>query len=138
MQRRLMFVKTFMRQVATSIERHPLFNNKTAAVLALYKAVVKAFEAAGPVTVHPAKTMIGLSNGKRRIVWITQVGKNFVHVVFPFKKAYPDNLCFQKIAGVPGDAQLFNHHFRMYAVEDLNEEVRGYIWLACANEEGGR
>lgn len=117
------------------MEPHPLLTNKTAAALALYKAVIEAFEAAGPVTVHPAKTMMGISNGKRRIAWITQVGKNFVHVVFPFKKAYPDNLCFQKIAQVPGDAQQFNHHFRMYAMDDLNEEVRNFIRLACANEE---
>lgn len=117
------------------MEPHPLLTNKTAAALALYRAVLQAFEAAGPATVHPAKTMIGISNGKRRIAWITQVGRNFVHVVFPFKKAYPGNLCFQKIAQVPGDAPQFNHHFRLYAAEDLNEEVQGFIRLAYANEE---
>lgn len=117
------------------MEPHPLFANKTAATLALYKAVIEAFEEAGSITVHPAKTMIGLSNGKRRIAWVTQVGKNFVHLVFPFRKAYLDNLCFQKIAQVPGDAQQFNHHFRMYSGNDLNEEVRGFIRLAYANEE---
>ena len=117
------------------METHPLLTNKTAAALALYKAVIEAFEDVGPVTVHPAKTMIGISNGNHRIAWITQVGKNFVHVVFPFKKAYPDNLCFQKIAQVPGDAKQFNHHFRLYAADDLNEEVRSFIRLAYTNEK---
>lgn len=117
------------------MEPHPLLTNRPAAALALYQAVLKAFEAAGPVTVHPAKTMIGISNGKRRIAYITQVGKNFVHVVFPFKRPYPDNLCFHKIAQVPGDAHQFNHHFRLYATDDLNEEVQGFIRLAYTNEE---
>lgn len=117
------------------MEPHPLLTNKTAAALALYNAILQAFEAAGPVTVHPAKTMIGISNNRRRIAWITQVGKNFVHVVLHFKKPYSDNICFQKIAQVPGEAKQFNHHFRMYAVEDLNEELRGFIRLAYTNEE---
>lgn len=117
------------------MELHPLLTNKTAESLALYKSVIEAFEETGPIAVHPAKTMIGIGNGKRRIAWVTQVGKNFVHLVFPFKKAYPDNLCFQKIAPVPGEAQQFNHHFRMYSADDLNEEVRSFIRLAYANEE---
>ncbi|OLY94175.1 hypothetical protein SAMN05444008_105262 [Cnuella takakiae] len=116
------------------MESHPLLTNKTPVALALYHAVLKAFQAAGPVTVHPAKTMIGLGNGQRRIAYITQVGKNFVHVVFPFKRAYPDNLCFHKMGPVPGNAHQFNHHFRLYAIEDLNEEVQGFIRLAYANE----
>lgn len=113
---------------------HPLLTNKTAAALALYEAFIQVFEAAGPVKVEGTKTMIGISNERKRIAWVTQVGKNFVHVVFPFKQPYNDNLCFQKIAQVPGDAAQFNHHFRMYAVDDLNEEVRGFIWLAYNNE----
>src|ERR1051325_11002957 len=84
------------------------------------------------ITLHPAKTMIGIPNGDKRIAWITQLGKNFIHVVFPFKKPYPDNLCFQKIARVPGDDQ-FNHHFRMYYKEDVNEEVIQFMKLAYAN-----
>jgi len=117
------------------MEPHPLLTNKTAAALALYHAVLEAFGAAGPLTVQYTKTMIGLGNGERRIAYITQVGKNFVHVVFPFKKPYPDNLCFHKIAPVPGDAHQFNHHFRLYATDDLNEELRSFICLAYANEE---
>ena len=71
--------------------------------------------------------MIGVANDHKRIAWITQLGKNFVHVVFPFKVQHEDNLCFQKIAQVPGDSKQFNHHFRMYQTEDVNEEVIGYM-----------
>jgi hypothetical protein len=74
--------------------------------------------------------MIGVANAHKRIAWITQLGKNFVHVVFPFEKPYPDNLCFQKIAQVPGDAKQFNHHFRMYYKEDVNKEVLGFMKMA--------
>ena len=78
--------------------------------------------------------MIGIDNGHKRVAWITQLGKNFIHIVFPFKKEYPDNLCFQKIAQVPGDAHQFNHHYRMYDVEDVNEEVLQYMLMALKGE----
>lgn len=74
--------------------------------------------------------MIGISNGHKRIAWITQLGKNFMHVVFPFKEPHPDNLCFIKIAQVPGDQKQFNHHFRMLYTTDVNEEVQYYMHLA--------
>jgi hypothetical protein len=71
--------------------------------------------------------MIGIANSKKRIAWVTQLGKNFIHVVFPFPEAYTDNLCFQKIAEVPGDIKQFNHHFRMLYSQDLNDEVLGFM-----------
>ncbi len=92
------------------------------------------FKKIGLVTIHPAKTMIGIANDAKRIAWITQLGKNFIHVVFPFTKSYPDNLCFIKIAQVPGDAKQFNHHFRMYLKEDINDEVKSFMKLAFNNE----
>ncbi|MEO8861596.1 MAG: hypothetical protein ABI358_09245, partial [Ginsengibacter sp.] len=91
---------------------------------------INEYQKLGMITLHPAKTMIGISNGKKRIAWITQLGKNFIHIVFPFKKSYPDNLCFQKIAQVPGDTNQFNHHFRMLYTEDVNDEVISFMKIA--------
>lgn len=68
------------------------------------------------------------------MAWVTQLGKNFIHVVFPFKKAYEDQFCFQKIAQVPGDAKQYNHHFRMYHPEDVNQEVIQFMKLAYHGE----
>ena len=79
--------------------------------------------------------MIGIANTHKRIAWVTQLGKNFVHVVFPFKQPYNDNLCFQKIAQVPGDNKQYNHHFRMYNAEDVNEEMIGFMRLAYDEEK---
>jgi hypothetical protein len=87
----------------------------------------------GDINVEATKSMIGISNSHKRIAWITQLGKNFIHVVFSFKQEYPDNLCFQKIAQVPGQEQ-YNHHFRMLTTEDLNEEVLGFMQLAYNDE----
>jgi len=87
------------------------------------------YQELAPVTVHPAKTMTGIATPRKRICYITQVGKNFIHVIFPFDRPYPDNLCFQKIAQVPGQQQ-FNHHFRMYSRDDLNAEVKKFMKLA--------
>jgi len=102
---------------------------KSEITLELFDHVVTQFKKIGKVTILPAKTMIGIATPRKRIAYITQLGKNFVHVVFPFEKAYPDNLCFQKIAQVPGDKQ-FNHHFRMYSKEDVNAEVKKFMKLA--------
>jgi len=100
----------------------------------LFHHFVNQFKSVGNITLHPAKTMIGISNVNKRIAWVTQLGKSFIHVVFPFKQEYPDNLCFQKIAQVPGDAQQFNHHFRMLNAEDVNTEVIEFMKLAYREE----
>ena len=100
----------------------------------LYYHFVNEYSKIGLVTLHPAKTMIGIANNKKRIAWITQLGKNFIHIVFPFSKAYPENLCFQKIAEVPGSGHQFNHHFRMLYVEDINEEVTRFMKIAYKGE----
>jgi hypothetical protein len=103
--------------------------------LSLFHSFVQEFKKIGPVELLPAKTMIGVATPRKRIAWITQLGKDFVHIVFPFEEEHSDNLCFQKIARVPGGSKQFNHHFRMYAKEDLNEEVIRFMKLAY--EEGG-
>ena len=105
-------------------------NGKTEHTLSLFNHFISEYQKLAPITIHPAKTMIGIANSHRRIAWITQLGKNFIHIVFPFKQEYPDNLCFQKIAQVPGDAHQFNHHLRIYNVEDVNEEVLEFMRMA--------
>jgi hypothetical protein len=100
---------------------------KSEHTLMLFNHFVSEFKKVGDITLHPAKSMIGIANSHKRVAYITQLGKNFIHVAFPFKEAYPDNLCFQKIAQVPGDSYQFNHHFRMYNKEDINDEVFGFM-----------
>src|SRR4051812_31296886 len=99
---------------------------KSAHTLLLFHCLVARFQELAPVTLHPTKTMIGIRYSERPLAWITTLGKNVVHVVFPFAQPYPDNLCFTKIAQVPGTLQ-YNHHFRMYAPEDVNEEVMQFM-----------
>ena len=107
---------------------------KSPHTLELFDHFVEVYNTIGIIELHAAKTMIGISNTHKRIAWITQLGKKFMHVVFPFKQPYSDNLCFIKIAQVPGDNKQFNHHFRMLHTEDINEEVMYYMKLAY-NEE---
>jgi len=102
---------------------------KSAHTLSLFEHFVTEFEGLGTISLHPTKTMIAVDNGQKRIAWITQLGKNFIHVVFPLKEPFYDNLCFQKVAQVPG-SQQFNHHFRMLHKEDLNNEVRKFMKLS--------
>ena len=114
-------------------------NNKTVAdflagksqhTIKLFDHFIEVYNTIGIIELHAAKTMIGISNTHKRIAWITQLGKNFIHVVFPFTKAYDDNLCFIKIAQVSGDSNQFNHHFRMLDTADISEEVISYMKLA--------
>jgi hypothetical protein len=106
---------------------------KSPHTLALFHHFINEFEKIGDITVEGTKTMIGISNAHKRIAWVTQLGKNFIHVVFPFKQPYDDNLCFQKVGQVPGQNQ-FNHHLRVLNIEDINEEVLGFMRMAY-NEE---
>ncbi|MBK0378707.1 DUF5655 domain-containing protein [Mucilaginibacter segetis] len=118
------------------MEEYKLSNfldGKSEHTLALFNHFVNSFNSIGEITVHPAKTMIGIANPHKRIAYITRLGKDFIHVVFPFKKRYEDNLCFQKIAQVPGDVQC-NHHFRMLTTADINEEVLSFMLLAYQEE----
>jgi len=119
-----------MRELQANKTIQDFLKGKTDRTLELYHHFISEYKKLGAVTLHPAKTMIGIANDKKRIVWITQLGKNFIHVVFPFKQPFPDNLCFQKIAQVPGDAHQFNHHFRMYYTEDVNDEVKKFMKMA--------
>ncbi len=99
----------------------------------LYHHFIDMFTTIGVIEVGAAKTMISIGNTHKKVAWVTQFGKNFIHIVFPFKQPYPDNLCFTKIAQVPGTKQ-FNHHFRMLYTTDVNDEVLHYMKLAY-NEE---
>lgn len=83
---------------------------------------------------YPTSSMVGIGNPEKRIAWITQLGKDFIHVVFPLNEAHHDNLCFTKIAQVPGDQNQFNHHFRMYEIEDVNDEVFFYMLYTYKNQ----
>jgi hypothetical protein len=94
----------------------------------LFNYFTKEFQKIGKVTVHPTKSMIAFA-ARTRMAYLTRLGKDFIDITFPFTKPHHDNLCFHKIAQVPG-SQQFNHHFRMYRQEDLNEEVLSFMKLA--------
>jgi hypothetical protein len=101
---------------------------KTEHTISLFRHFTACYEQVGKIAIQPTKSMIALA-AKTRIVYITRLGKDFVDIVFPFTEPYNDNLCFHKIAKVPGQQQ-FNHHFRMYRAEDVNDEVLYYMQMA--------
>lgn len=107
-------------------------NGKTEYTLGLFRFFVAQLTEMGMTNLRPTKSMIAIE-GKKSFAYITQLGKNFIHVVIPFDKAYEDNLCFTKIAQVPGTSQ-FNHHLRIYFEADVNDEVKGFLKMAMEND----
>jgi len=101
---------------------------KSEAVIELFWYFMEQYQTMGSVTVHPTKSMIALP-ATTRIAYITRLGKDFIDVVFPFSQPYHDNLCFHKIAQVPGTSQ-FNHHLRLKSKEDVNKEVKRFMKMA--------
>lgn len=105
-------------------------NGKSEHALKLYNHFIAEFQKIGPVTMHPAKTMIGIAGSNGRVAYVTQFGKSFITIVFPFKQAFRDNTCFEKLAQVPGISNQFNHHLRMMHEQDLNHEVKEFMKMA--------
>jgi len=105
--------------------------NKSPYSIELFGHFIKEYKRIGKITVHPTKSMIGVA-GRKNCAYIIQLGRNFIDIVFPFKQAYDDNLCFTKIKPVTGTND-YNHHFRMCYKEDINEEVKHYMKLALLN-----
>ena len=113
-------------------ELQDFLKGKTEHTISLFWHLINAFNDIAAIGIHPTKTMIAIASTKR-IAWITRLGKDFVDISFPFKQAHKDNLCFHKIAQVPGTNQ-FNHHFRMCSREDINEEVRKFMKMALQQD----
>lgn len=98
---------------------------KTEYTLDLFRFFIEEFNKIVPIEVVALKSMIAIS-GKTKIAYVTQLGKNFIHIVFPFNQPFEDNLCFTKIAQVP-ETNQFNHHLRLYFKEDVNDEVKSFM-----------
>lgn len=113
-----------------SEEKHlsDFLNGKTEYTLGLFRFFIEQLTELGEINLRPTKSMIAIGS-KTNFAYITQLGKNFIHIVIPFNQPYENNLCFTKIAQVPGTDQ-FNHHLRIYFKEDVNDEVKGFLRMA--------
>lgn len=109
-------------------ELNIFLSGKPAYAVMLFDHLEKEYHQVGNIKASAAKTMIGFG-AQKKFAYVIYFGKNFLDVVFPFKQAYSDNLCFNKIKPVPGSDD-FNHHLRLYFKEDINDEVRMFMKLA--------
>jgi hypothetical protein len=105
------------------------FDGKPASILALFNHFVREYKRIGKVKVRSAKTMIVITTQRKGIAYAVPK-KSLIDITFPFKQAYPDNLCFHKIAKVPLGPPQFNHHLRLETKEDVNEEVKRFMKMA--------
>lgn len=101
------------------------FAGKSETSLNLFDCIISKLEEFGAIKIHATKSMLVIS-AEVGFAYIIAMGKNFIDVVLPFKEPFEDNLCFRKIALVPGSNQ-YNHHLRIMLPEDINEEVLSYL-----------
>lgn len=106
-------------------------SGKSERAIILYHHFAQTYLAMGDIKPHATKTMI-IFKALKNFAYVIRLGKDFIDVVLPFKTAYQDNLCFSKIVQVPGTTD-YNHHLRIYHVEDVNDEVKYYMNEACKN-----
>lgn len=104
---------------------------KPEAALELLDLLIVKFEEIGPIKLHATKSMLAIA-ADTSFAYVVRLGKQAVDLVFPFKTPQQHNLCFHKIAQVPG-TQQYNHHLRLLLPEDLNDEVFDYMKKAYAN-----
>lgn len=109
--------------------------DKSAISVELFRHFIIEYHKQGKMELKPAKTMIGVYNGKRRVAYINQFGKQFLQMFFMFDQPYEDNCCFLKIAHLPGNHQ-FNHHLRILSKEDVNEEVKKFMRMSLESSAG--
>lgn len=77
----------------------------------------------------PTKTMIALA-GKKRFGYIYQITRNRIELVLLFHGIrHEDNLCFSRIANVPGSNQ-YNHVVHLTSADDFNDEVKKFVRMA--------
>lgn len=117
------------RETSKKRQTESFLEGKSKTTIELYDHFIATYQKIGKITVIPAKTMIGIATERKRIAYVTQLGKDFIHVVFMFPEPYHDNLCFVKVAEVPGQKQ-FNHHCRILFKSDINSEVKKFMKLA--------
>jgi Domain of unknown function (DUF5655) len=122
------FVKTNQAHSCNEKTLQDFLVGKSDHTVELFNYFIDQYKTIGNISVHPTKSMIAIA-AKTRLAYITQLGKNFIDIVFPFKQSYDDNLCFIKIKPVPGSDD-YNHYFRMCFKEDINDEIRQYMKLA--------
>lgn len=100
-------------------------DGKTAHTVELFHHFLDEYTKIGEFVLHPAKSMISLA-AQIRFAFIVRFGKGFLDVVFKFHEPNENNLCFYKIAQIPG-TNSFNHYVRFESKEDLNDELRFYM-----------
>lgn len=98
--------------------------------ISLFHYFVNQFRKIGAFDLHPAKSRIAFA-AKIRFGYIHRLGRNYIDIALTFPKPYRENLCFYRIGEVPG-GKYFQHYFRLYKEEDLNDEVKEYMELALA------
>ena len=99
--------------------------NKSPLTIELFWHLINEYTLLGDFVLHPARSRIAFA-AKIRFGYISRLGKDFVDAALTFNKRYDDNLCFYRIGEVPG-GRYFQHYFRIFNKEDVNDELRMYM-----------
>lgn len=97
-------------------------------IVELFHYFIEEYRKIAHFKLHPAKHRIAFA-ARIRFGYVHRIGREFIDIVLHFPEAHEDNLCFYKIAGIPG-GDLWNHYIRIQHKEDLNDEVKKYLRMA--------
>ena len=100
---------------------------KSSHSIALFNALIKAFEQLGPFELHPVKTRVALYT-KMRFASINKLGKDHLdgHIVLTESKH--DKPLFFKIENLKN--RFYIHHFRIYTPEDITKDLKKIFSMA--------
>ena len=65
-----------------------------------------------------------------RFCSVNKIGKDHIDIHLVLVRAFPDASCFYKIDNLGG--RFFVHHARLYNQNDVTDELKNYMAMACA------
>lgn len=102
-------------------------SGKSQTAIELFDWFLAVYREVGKFELHPVKTRVALLT-KMRFCSINKVGKDFIDVHFVLTEPHYDSSCFHRIDNLAN--RFFIHHFKMYKMEDITSEVKGFMQLA--------
>jgi hypothetical protein len=93
----------------------------------LFHTFINAYRQIGAFELHPVKTRVALLT-KMRFCAVNKIGRDYIDVHLVLTQPFDNTLCFYKIDNLAN--RFFVHHFRLYSITDITNELKKYMDMA--------